>query len=539
MKTSTHKTNSLLKYSVIFLFGMSVLYFTSAYTNINTSLTNATQYIQKIILTSDGNQSGTTGIVLDGNGTAKVESLCIWWDCKNARPNCDLTWNTQSGEINYTEEMVSAYDYAYNNWITTMYPINNADVYGNITRSEMARIISHFAENILGKSPDLSKSCSFSDLNGLSQWVVADITKACQLGIMWYEEISFNDFDPNAKVTRAEFWTFLSKAMRGDQYNWGTPYYSGHLSALKNAGIISNIENVNFDEIRGYSWLLIQRAGEYITTELDICNIPENMIACSLGLDICPSECASNTTGWIHSTVIGYNTQANGDYSTVMWYNTQANGDYSTAMWYSTISNWRQSTAIWLSSIASGDQSIAIWEWCISNWISSMAMWDSTEANWRNSITMWFMTKANWDSSLSIWRGNVANWFVSSAFGLKTVANWDYSTVIWVLNEGIVNSIFEIWIWTLDPEDNETNDVHRNAMTVLNNGKIGIGTTLPSALLTVDGGIKPVKATSDPCADTNNYAEWTMFYNDNSNYYCFCDATTTAKQMHAPATSCF
>ncbi|MEI8091228.1 MAG: hypothetical protein WCG98_03075 [bacterium] len=57
---------AFLKYAVLFVFGLSAVYFASAYTTINTTLTNATQFIQKIILTDDGNQSGVTGIVLDG-----------------------------------------------------------------------------------------------------------------------------------------------------------------------------------------------------------------------------------------------------------------------------------------------------------------------------------------------------------------------------------------------------------------------------------------------------------------------------------------
>jgi hypothetical protein len=79
--------------------------------------------------------------------------------------------------------------------------------------------MSSFAENIVGRTPDTSKTCDFSDLNGLSQLVVEDIRKACQLGIMGYEEITNNMFNPNGKVTRAEFATFLSRAMRGDIYN--------------------------------------------------------------------------------------------------------------------------------------------------------------------------------------------------------------------------------------------------------------------------------------------------------------------------------
>ena len=66
MKTYSPKSFSFLKYSALFMLGISAVYFASAYTSINTALTNATQYIQNIILTTNGNQDGVTGIVLDG-----------------------------------------------------------------------------------------------------------------------------------------------------------------------------------------------------------------------------------------------------------------------------------------------------------------------------------------------------------------------------------------------------------------------------------------------------------------------------------------
>lgn len=77
MKTYSPKSFSFLKYSALFMLGISAVYFASAYTSINTMLTNATQYIQKIILTSNGNQNGMTGIILDGtlNGGITIANL--------------------------------------------------------------------------------------------------------------------------------------------------------------------------------------------------------------------------------------------------------------------------------------------------------------------------------------------------------------------------------------------------------------------------------------------------------------------------------
>jgi hypothetical protein len=48
-----------------------------------------------------------------------------------------------------------------------------------------------------------------------------------------------------------------------------------------------------------------------------------------------------------------------------------------------------------------------------------------------------------------------------------------------------------------------------------------------------------IKTTSDPCGDTTNYPEGLIFYNDTSDYYCFCDGAGADVQLHSPATACF
>lgn len=57
-------------------------------------------------------------------------------------------------------------------------------------------------------------------------------------------------FDPLGEVTRAQFGTVLSRALRGDLFDGATPYYKDHLSALKDAGIMTKIDTPNAKEIR-------------------------------------------------------------------------------------------------------------------------------------------------------------------------------------------------------------------------------------------------------------------------------------------------
>lgn len=52
------------------------------------------------------------------------------------------------------------------------------------------------------------------------------------------------------------------------------------------------------------------------------------------------------------------------------------------------------------------------------------------------------------------------------------------------------------------------------------------------------GGIVPDFITADPCAG-GNYPEGAIFYNDTSDYMCFCNGAGADVQVHSPATACF
>lgn len=48
--------------------------------------------------------------------------------------------------------------------------------------------------------------------------------------------------------------------MWGNKYDGATPFYANHLQALKDAGIMTKIENPSQLEIRGYVMLMLQRS---------------------------------------------------------------------------------------------------------------------------------------------------------------------------------------------------------------------------------------------------------------------------------------
>ncbi len=109
-----------------------------------------------------------------------------------------------------------------------------------------------------------------------------------------------------------------------------------------------------------------------------------------------------------------------------------------------------------------------------------------------------------------------ANVDASTAMGSYTVANAYNSLVIGTFNVGLPNSVFEIWIgddcWG-DPPCGP-----KNAMTVLNDWKVGIGTDTPADRLEVNGTIKATTSVkiginltniviNDYCAN-----EWEIIY---------------------------
>ncbi|MCF7835140.1 alpha/beta hydrolase fold domain-containing protein [Candidatus Gracilibacteria bacterium] len=159
----------------------------------------------------------------------------------------------------YDQELVQAYDYAYDMGITTMPNINQANMYGNLQRSHMAKMVANYATDVLGLVPDTGKICEFSDIDNESDELKGYITKACRLGLMG---IGISKFEPKGIVTRAQFGTVLSRALRGDIYNEGNPYYGRHLKALRAKGIMNNIDNPNLTEKRGYVMLMMERADE-------------------------------------------------------------------------------------------------------------------------------------------------------------------------------------------------------------------------------------------------------------------------------------
>ncbi|MFA5747767.1 MAG: S-layer homology domain-containing protein, partial [Candidatus Absconditabacterales bacterium] len=173
-----------------------------------------------------------------------------------AKAICDVSKSTFSTEI------TNAFDRAYGAGITTLCPIEKANVNGLVTRREMAKMISVFATKIMGLKPDTTRKCKYTDTSKESDEMKAYATLACQLKIMGlkYDGTPDTTLRPNGLVTRAQFGTMLSRLIYGNKYNGNKESrYGPHLSALKKNGIIKDISKPTMQEQRGYIMIMLMR----------------------------------------------------------------------------------------------------------------------------------------------------------------------------------------------------------------------------------------------------------------------------------------
>ena len=197
-----------------------------------------------------------------------------WWTHWSAIT--DICWVNESI---YSTEQKFAYLYSYTNWITTICPIQDANVDWYLIRSHFAKMISEFAVNVVWFKPKKWKTwCDkFDDIDTLNKELHDFAVISCELSLMWLESDGVTpskSFNPNDRVTRAQFGTVLSRLLFGGMYNvknesnvngGKSSWYKAHLQALKNYWIMTKIDWdwPNYYERRGRVMIMLQRADNY------------------------------------------------------------------------------------------------------------------------------------------------------------------------------------------------------------------------------------------------------------------------------------
>jgi len=209
--------------------------------------------------TSD-TQDSSTSSQNDKNTENVIQSETKWSEESSKTPmdssDKSSEWQT------YTQEFQEAYEFAEENWITTMPTIQKADMNWKLTRIAMAKMLSQYAMNVLWQKPENIIVPKFKDVtNKMDSDYDNGVTLAYQLWIMW-QNMPNNRFRPNDEVTRAEFATALSRMLYNTsdwEYKWTWKYYIHHMEKLVKEWIITK-DNPNMKELRWYVMIMLMRS---------------------------------------------------------------------------------------------------------------------------------------------------------------------------------------------------------------------------------------------------------------------------------------
>jgi len=187
-------------------------------------------------------------------------------------------------------------------------------------------------------------------------------------------------------------------------------------------------------------------------------------------------------------------------------------GNYSIGLGYGNTASGPYSTALGLNTTASGP--------------NSTALGSDTTASGSYSTALGFISAASGDGSIAMGWGPIASGRYSVALGANTTAQAYMSTVLGTYN--VVSGTTNSWVAT-DPlfviGNGSGSAARSNALTVLKNGNVGIGTTAPNAKLAITNNIAT--------GFLNNYSEYQELVYDNgtaggsygmgvkSNYFVF------------------
>lgn len=193
------------------------------------------------------------------------------WTCEWPK---DICWVSDS---KYNTEMQTAYLYAYLHGMTTICPIDDANLYWYIRRDELAKMLVQYSLDVLDLEPQAWKSwcMAYDDIDNSSAEMKYYMKTACELNIMWLQsdwKTPLKSFYPQGLVTRAEFGTTLSRLIYGDAYNlesesentYPWAWYGKHLAALKRDEIMTQIygDRPQHLELRWYVMLMLMRHGK-------------------------------------------------------------------------------------------------------------------------------------------------------------------------------------------------------------------------------------------------------------------------------------
>lgn len=170
----------------------------------------------------------------------------------------------QPQQLNCMEwEMNDAYTFAYGHSITTMSDCIKANMTWVLLRRDAAKMISNYAINALGKKPDDSRKCIFTDMANSDPEYEVYAKLACQLGVMGINNVTNEintNFNPDESVTKAQFATILSRLLYGPLYNGDDEnWYVKHVDKLHELWVIKMKTDLFSPLPRWWAMLMLMR----------------------------------------------------------------------------------------------------------------------------------------------------------------------------------------------------------------------------------------------------------------------------------------
>ena len=164
------------------------------------------------------------------------------------------------------KEHEDAYNWALKNKIIDKKTFPSSWIYGNLSRSELATIVSNFAKMQKRKVKFSKEVCSkYKDLWEVNNTVLKEgVINSCQYGLMGMHpdgKTQITYFEPNKTLYRYDLSTVLSRMLYWTTYEnktWKGNYWDFHLKNLVNRNIISDA-NPNIKEIKQWVLLMLMR----------------------------------------------------------------------------------------------------------------------------------------------------------------------------------------------------------------------------------------------------------------------------------------
>ena len=224
---------------------------TNANTNSN-NRNNNTNDIENILNRNSANTSNTN---------SAEDILNIQLTNKNNKNN-----NKKNNTSFQEKEHEDAYNWALKNGIIDETTFHISWIYGNLSRAELATIVSNFAKMQKRKVKFSKEVCSkYKDLWEVNNTILKEgIISSCQYGLMGMQpdgKTQITYFEPNKTLYRYDLSTVLSRMLYGTTYEnktWKGNYWDFHLKNLVDRKIISDA-NPNIKEIKQWVLLMLMR----------------------------------------------------------------------------------------------------------------------------------------------------------------------------------------------------------------------------------------------------------------------------------------